>query len=102
MGLTTTELGDQGKDRSRVLSFTGQSAKNHTNMFIKGPREAGSREEKLWLTIVFRSSASHHLFKSNRKLIRVERPTLSHFLSRHCNFVPRLHHSPLFPRSTSS
>src|SRR4030042_5290774 len=91
MGLTTTELGDQCKNRSRVFSFTGQSAKNHTNMFIKGPREAGSREEELGLTVVFRSSASHHLLKSNRKFIRVERPTLSNFLSRHRYLIPWFH-----------
>src|SRR4030042_2424169 len=91
MGLTTTELGDKSKDGSCILGFTGQSAKCHAGMLTKGSCEAGSREKQFWLPVVFGGRPSNNLFKGNSKFIWIERPTLSYFLSRYCNFVPEFH-----------
>jgi hypothetical protein len=59
-----------GKPKSREIWESRRTIPIY--MVIKGPREAGSREEEVWITVVLRSSASNYLFKSNRKFIRVD------------------------------
>jgi hypothetical protein len=60
-------------------------------MLLEGAGEAGSIEELQGICVVLGSRAGDDLFKSDRKLIRIERSSLSHFRTGHRDFVPRFH-----------
>ena len=91
--LAAAELGDEGKDRRRVLSLAGQPPEDHAGMLLQRAREAGAGEELRRVAVVLRSGVRDHLLQGNGELVRTERASFPHFLAQGHYPVPGVHQS---------
>lgn len=72
VSLSTAELGNKGKHRGSVFSFSCQPTQNHPCMLTEGTGKVGAGKELFRITVVFGRSSSNYLLKGDGKLIRVE------------------------------